>query len=81
MVSGKSSSSVVIGDELQVCRLWYEAGIVVAAYEDVAVGIMVEDQDGGGQFELIGVPKISRDSKKDCGEPGCPSDHRSQVFP
>src|SRR6266849_9987695 len=29
---------------------------------------------------LIGVPKTSRDWKKDCGEPGCPNDHRSQVL-
>src|SRR6266436_2869542 len=27
----------------------------------------------------LGVPKTSRDTKKDCGEPGCPNDHRSQV--
>ena len=30
-------------------------------------------------WALIGVPKTSRDTKKDCGEPGCPNDHRSQV--
>ena len=29
---------------------------------------------------LIGAPKTSRDTKKDCGKPGCPNDHRSQVF-
>ena len=29
----------------------------------------------------FGVPKTSRDTKKDCGEPGCPNDHRSQVRP
>src|SRR5258707_15447160 len=29
---------------------------------------------------LFGVPKILRDTKKDCGEPGCPNDHRSQVL-
>src|SRR6266550_2048796 len=29
---------------------------------------------------LIGVLKISRDTKKDCGEPGCPNDHRRQVL-
>src|SRR5260221_10512048 len=29
---------------------------------------------------LIGVPKISRDTNEDCGEPGCPNDHRSQVL-
>jgi hypothetical protein len=28
----------------------------------------------------IGVPKTSRDTKKDCGKPGCPNDHRSQGF-
>src|SRR5258705_4832954 len=28
----------------------------------------------------LGMPKTSRDTKKDCGEPGCPNDHRSQVF-
>jgi hypothetical protein len=26
------------------------------------------------------VPKTSRDWKKDCGKPGCPNDHRSQVL-
>ena len=31
-------------------------------------------------WALIGVPKTSRDTKKDCGEPGCPNDHRSQVL-
>src|ERR1700737_746421 len=30
---------------------------------------------------LIGVPKTSRDTKKHCGEPGCPNDHRSQCSP
>src|SRR5258707_9876045 len=29
---------------------------------------------------LIGVPKTSRDTKKDCEKPGCPNDHRSQVL-
>jgi adenylate cyclase len=29
---------------------------------------------------LIGVPKTNRDTKKDCGELGCPNDHRSQVL-
>src|SRR6266436_10031088 len=28
----------------------------------------------------LGVPKTSRDTKKDCGESGCPNDHRSQVL-
>src|SRR5258706_5512860 len=27
----------------------------------------------------IGMPKTSRDTKKDCGKPGCPSDHGNQV--
>src|SRR5258708_34783081 len=27
----------------------------------------------------LGGPTISRDTKKDCGEPGCPNDHRSQL--
>jgi hypothetical protein len=31
-------------------------------------------------WALIGVPKTSRDTKKDCGEPGCPNDHRNQVL-
>src|SRR3979490_1875264 len=31
-------------------------------------------------WALIGVPKTSRESKKDCGKPGCPNDHRSQVL-
>jgi hypothetical protein len=26
------------------------------------------------------VLKTSRDWKKDCGKPGCPNDHRSQVL-
>src|SRR6266481_3884608 len=30
-------------------------------------------------WALIGMPKTSRDTKKDCGKPGCPNDHRSQV--
>src|SRR5258705_1319515 len=30
-------------------------------------------------WALIGVPKTSRDWKKDCGKPGCPNDHRGQV--
>src|SRR5207247_8646524 len=29
---------------------------------------------------LIGVLKTSRDTKKDCDEPGCPTDHLSQVL-
>src|SRR5436190_14503552 len=29
---------------------------------------------------LTGVPKTSRDTKKGCGEPGCPNDHRSQML-
>jgi len=29
---------------------------------------------------LIGVPKTSRDMKKDCDKPGCPTDHRRQVL-
>src|SRR6266576_96600 len=29
---------------------------------------------------LFGVPKTSRDTKKDCGEPGCPNDDRSQML-
>src|SRR6266436_2743663 len=28
----------------------------------------------------LGGPKTSRDTQKDCGEPGCPNDHRSQVL-
>ena len=27
----------------------------------------------------LGGPKTSRDTKKDCGKPGCPNDHRGQV--
>jgi TolB-like protein len=30
-------------------------------------------------WALIGVPKTSRDTKKDCGKPGCPNDHRSRA--
>jgi hypothetical protein len=26
------------------------------------------------------VPKTSRDTKKGCGKPGCPNDHRCQVL-
>ncbi len=29
-------------------------------------------------WALIGGPKTSRDTKKDCGEPGCPNDRRSR---
>src|SRR5260370_1330018 len=29
-------------------------------------------------WALIGVPKTSRDTKKDCEKPGCPSDHPGQ---
>src|SRR5712672_302636 len=29
---------------------------------------------------LIGGPKTSRDTKKDCGKPGCPSDYQSQLL-
>ena len=29
----------------------------------------------------FGGPKTSRDTKKDCGEPGCPNDHRSKCSP
>jgi organic hydroperoxide reductase OsmC/OhrA len=44
---------------LSAChQLWYlslcaKAGIIVAAYEDVAVGIMIEEEGGGGQFERV----------------------------
>src|SRR6266478_2429732 len=31
-------------------------------------------------WALIGVPKTSRDMKKDCGEPACPNDRRSQTL-
>src|SRR6478672_4560664 len=31
-------------------------------------------------WALFGVPKILRDTEKDCGKPGCPNDHRSQVL-
>src|SRR5882757_4558694 len=31
-------------------------------------------------WALLGVLKTSRDLKKDCGKPGCPNDHRSQVL-
>jgi organic hydroperoxide reductase OsmC/OhrA len=39
-------------------QLWYlhlcaEAGIVVQAYRDDAVGVMVEQPDGAGQFESV----------------------------
>ena len=44
---------------LSAChQLWYlhlcaEAGIVVQAYHDDAVGVMVEAADGAGQFESV----------------------------
>jgi organic hydroperoxide reductase OsmC/OhrA len=44
---------------LSAChQLWYlhlcaEAGIVVHAYRDDAVGVMVEQPDGAGQFETV----------------------------
>jgi hypothetical protein len=28
----------------------------------------------------LGVPKTSRDTKKDCGKPGCPNDHRRKML-
>ena len=28
----------------------------------------------------LGAPKTSRDTKKHCGKPGCPNNHRSQVL-
>src|SRR4030081_1068965 len=31
-------------------------------------------------WALTSMPKILRDTQKDCGEPDCPNDHRSQVF-
>src|SRR5258705_2919880 len=31
-------------------------------------------------WALIGVPKTSRDWKKDCGKPGYPNDHRREVL-
>src|SRR6266436_2609975 len=31
-------------------------------------------------WALIGMPKISRDTKKDCGKPGCPNDHRRRSY-
>src|SRR6202046_4952316 len=44
---------------LSAChQLWYlglcaEAGIVVQAYRDDAVGVMAEQADGAGQFESV----------------------------
>lgn len=44
---------------LSAChQLWYlhlcaDAGIVVEAYHDAAVGVMVEQRDGSGQFESV----------------------------
>jgi hypothetical protein len=29
---------------------------------------------------LIGMPKTSRDTKKDCGKPGCQNDHRRKML-
>src|SRR5436190_13350789 len=29
---------------------------------------------------LIGGPTTSRDTKKDCGKPGCPNDHHSEIL-
>lgn len=39
-------------------QLWYlhlasDAGIIVTAYHDDAVGVMVEEADGGGRFTVI----------------------------
>src|SRR2546430_17253249 len=31
-------------------------------------------------WALLGAPKTFCDTKKDCGKPGCPNDHRSQVL-
>ncbi|MEH2567843.1 SAM domain-containing protein [Bradyrhizobium sp. AZCC 2289] len=49
-------------------RRWLE-GIGLSQYADA-----FRANDIGGQ-------KTSRDSKKDCGKPGCPNDHRSQSSP
>ena len=50
---------------LSAChKLWYlhlcaEAGVVVEAYADEAVGVMEESSDGGGQFiEVILRPRV-----------------------
>ena len=32
-------------------------------------------------WALIGVPKISRDWKKDCGEPGCRNEMEPSAYP
>jgi len=32
-------------------------------------------------WALISKPNTSNNTRKDCGEPGCPNEHRSQTRP
>ena len=49
-------------------QLWYlglcaEAGIVVVAYEDDPIGMMIEEVDGGGQFTAVVLrPRVTLES-------------------
>jgi organic hydroperoxide reductase OsmC/OhrA len=53
--------------------LWYlhlcsVEGIVIEAYQDVAEGVMVEDEDGGGRFtEVVLQPEITLAAGADLG--------------
>jgi hypothetical protein len=40
--------------------------------------IHLQEASASRPWWAIGGPKTSRDMKKDCGEPGCPNDRRSQ---
>jgi organic hydroperoxide reductase OsmC/OhrA len=57
---------------LSAChQLWYlhlcaDAGIVVQAYRDDAVGVMVEQPDGAGQFESVTLrPHVTLSQRSD----------------
>jgi organic hydroperoxide reductase OsmC/OhrA len=57
---------------LSACHeLWYlhlcaDAGVVVTAYEDRAEGLMVEEDDGGGQFTSVTLrPRVTIDAASD----------------
>jgi organic hydroperoxide reductase OsmC/OhrA len=57
--SAKWNPEELLVASLSAChQLWYlhlcaEAGVVVQAYRDDAVGVMIEQPDGAGQFESV----------------------------
>jgi organic hydroperoxide reductase OsmC/OhrA len=59
---------------LSAChQLWYlhlcaAAGVVVTAYEDHAEGVMLEEDDGAGQFERVTLrPRVTIAAASDAG--------------